>query len=91
MIQMLSNTTMDAPFFIAQGFHRPHIPYIFPKQFEQYYPNETVRFVVPTVNTLLLSIELLAVVHVISFSCLQIWSTTAWLGHYKRCACDGTA
>ena len=32
MIQLLSNTTMDAPFFIAQGFHRPHIPYIFPKQ-----------------------------------------------------------
>ena len=26
MIQLLSNTTMDAPFFIAQGFHRPHIP-----------------------------------------------------------------
>ena len=45
MIQMLSNTTMDAPFFIAQGFHRPHIPYIFPKQFEQYYPNESVKYV----------------------------------------------
>jgi len=32
VLQMLSNTTMNAPFFIAQGFHRPHIPYIYPKQ-----------------------------------------------------------
>ena len=26
------------------GFHRPHIPYIFPKQFEQYYPNDTIKY-----------------------------------------------
>ena len=24
----------DAPFFLAAGFHRPHIPYVYPKEFE---------------------------------------------------------
>ena len=29
---------------IAQGFHRPHIPYLHPIEFEQYYPNESVKY-----------------------------------------------
>ena len=43
-IRLLSNSTMAAPFFIAQGFHRPHIPYLHPKEFAQYYPNESVKY-----------------------------------------------
>ena len=43
-IRLLSNSTMAAPFFIAQGFHRPHIPYLHPKEFAQYYPNDTVKY-----------------------------------------------
>lgn len=76
MIQILSNTTMDAPFFIAQGFHRPHIPYIFPKQFEQYYPNETVKYVG---DSFFLYLALL-LSHLLER--LQVWPRTAWLGHY---------
>lgn len=27
------------PFFIAVGFHKPHLPFVFPKSFLQYYPS----------------------------------------------------
>jgi hypothetical protein len=35
---------MNTPFFIACGFHRPHVPWLYPKQFEQYYPLEEVPY-----------------------------------------------
>ena len=38
-LRLLGNSTMGAPFFVAQGFHRPHFPWLHPKGFEDYYPN----------------------------------------------------
>eukprot|EP00911_Craspedida_sp_UC1_P002859 UC1_evm4s2093 len=34
----------EKPFFLAVGFHRPHIPYIYPKQFDAFYPNESIVY-----------------------------------------------
>ncbi|KAL4232297.1 hypothetical protein ACF0H5_009868 [Mactra antiquata] len=31
------------PFFIAVGFHRPHLPFVFPESFLQYYPKNSVK------------------------------------------------
>lgn len=31
------------PFFVAVGFHRPHLPFVFPYSFQQYYPVESVQ------------------------------------------------
>lgn len=31
------------PFFIAVGFHRPHLPFVFPESFLKYYPDENIR------------------------------------------------
>ncbi|XP_052771255.1 iduronate 2-sulfatase-like [Mya arenaria] len=31
------------PFFIAVGFHRPHLPFVFPESYLQYYPEEQIR------------------------------------------------
>jgi iduronate 2-sulfatase len=44
-VEWIKNASQyDTPFFLAVGFHRPHIPYVYPKQFEKYYPNESVKF-----------------------------------------------
>eukprot|EP01043_Picozoa_sp_COSAG02_P013613 COSAG02_NODE_548_length_20472_cov_5.958524_3_plen_277_part_00 len=43
-ITYLSNSTMAAPFFLAQGFHRPHFPYLHPKEFADFYPNDTISY-----------------------------------------------
>jgi iduronate 2-sulfatase len=44
-VEWIKNASQyDSPFFLAVGFHRPHIPYVYPKQFEQYYPNESIKF-----------------------------------------------
>lgn len=31
------------PFFVAVGFHRPHLPFVFPASFMQYYPQSDVK------------------------------------------------
>ncbi|XP_053381970.1 iduronate 2-sulfatase-like [Mercenaria mercenaria] len=31
------------PFFIAVGFHRPHLPFVFPESFLKYYPDDNIR------------------------------------------------
>ena len=31
------------PFFIGVGFHRPHLPFVFPKSFLKYYPENQIR------------------------------------------------
>jgi iduronate 2-sulfatase len=35
--------TPQQPFFLAVGFHKPHLPFVFPEEFLQYYPQETVH------------------------------------------------
>ena len=32
------------PFFLACGFHRPHIPWVYPEQFNKHYPAESVEY-----------------------------------------------
>ena len=33
----------DKPFFLAVGFHKPHLPFVFPAEFLKYYPIESVQ------------------------------------------------
>ncbi|CAH1787732.1 unnamed protein product [Owenia fusiformis] len=33
----------DKPFFLAVGFHKPHLPFVFPERFLKYYPKEVIR------------------------------------------------
>ncbi len=33
----------DKPFFLAVGFHKPHLPFVFPAEFIKYYPIESVQ------------------------------------------------
>jgi iduronate 2-sulfatase len=35
--------TGEHPFFVAVGFHRPHLPFVFPEEFLQYYPEEDIQ------------------------------------------------
>ena len=35
--------TGGKPFFLAVGFHRPHLPFDFPESFLQYYPEASIR------------------------------------------------
>lgn len=35
--------TGEQPFFVAVGFHKPHLPWVFPKSFLDYYPEEDIR------------------------------------------------
>ena len=31
------------PFFLAVGFHKPHLPFVFPERFLEYYPEDLIR------------------------------------------------
>ena len=31
------------PFFLAVGFHKPHLPFVFPKRFLDYYPQSSIH------------------------------------------------
>ena len=31
------------PFFVAVGFHKPHLPFVFPEEFLEYYPRDDVH------------------------------------------------
>jgi len=31
------------PFFLSVGFHKPHLPWVFPEEFYQYYPEESIE------------------------------------------------
>ena len=31
------------PFFLAAGFHKPHLPFIFPEEFLDFYPEESIK------------------------------------------------
>ncbi len=33
----------NKPFFMAVGFHKPHLPFVFPSEFIRYYPSESVQ------------------------------------------------
>ena len=35
--------TGEKSFFVAVGFHRPHLPFDFPQSFLQYYPEARIR------------------------------------------------
>ena len=38
------NSTADYyPFFLAVGFHRPHLPFVFPESVFKYYPKEDIK------------------------------------------------
>jgi len=47
-IETLTKLAPDAisgktPFFVAVGFHKPHLPFVFPKSFLEYYPMDNIR------------------------------------------------
>ena len=42
VIEFLENYSGEKPFFLAVGFHLPHLPFIFPSDFIKYYPLENV-------------------------------------------------
>merc|ERR1711964_623802 len=33
----------NKPWFLAVGFHKPHLPFIFPESFLKYYPKDEVK------------------------------------------------
>ena len=35
--------TGEQPIFVAVGFHKPHLPFVFPKKFLDFYPRESIR------------------------------------------------
>ena len=35
--------TGEQPVFVAVGFHRPHLPFVFPEKFKDYYPEASIR------------------------------------------------
>lgn len=40
---MSTQLDADQPFFLAVGFHKPHLPFIFPESFLDMYPNSSIR------------------------------------------------
>ena len=47
-VQTLKNLSQkalagDQPFFVAVGFHKPHLPFIIPEEFLSYYPEADIR------------------------------------------------
>ncbi|KAK3099006.1 hypothetical protein FSP39_025192 [Pinctada imbricata] len=47
-IKVLQNVASDAksgkkPFFVAVGFHKPHLPFVFPDTMLQYYPTDSIH------------------------------------------------
>lgn len=38
MLQQFKDSNLSKPFFLAVGFHKPHIPYKFPEEFLKLYP-----------------------------------------------------
>ncbi|KAK3097190.1 hypothetical protein FSP39_007306 [Pinctada imbricata] len=47
-MEVLKNVAPDAksgkkPFFVAVGFHKPHLPFVFPDKMLQYYPKESIH------------------------------------------------
>ena len=47
-VQVIKNVSAKAltgeqPFFVAVGFHKPHLPFIFPEEFLQYYPEDQIK------------------------------------------------
>ena len=41
-MKFLASLKGDKPFFLAVGFHKPHLPFIFPADFIKYYPPEKI-------------------------------------------------
>ena len=41
--QLAPKAKQGQPFFLAVGFHRPHLPFQFPESFLQYYPEDSIR------------------------------------------------
>ena len=35
--------TGEQPFFVAVGYHKPHLPFVFPEEFLQYYPVSSIH------------------------------------------------
>ena len=35
--------TGEQPFFLAVGFHKPHLPFVFPEEYMQYYPKGSIK------------------------------------------------
>jgi len=42
MLKFFEKNMTDKPFFLAVGFHKPHIPYKFPKEYLDLYPIEQI-------------------------------------------------
>ena len=43
-VQKLKKLTIeDKPFFLAVGFHKPHLPFVFPAEFIKHYPQEVIQ------------------------------------------------
>ena len=43
IVTMERLSKQEKPFFMAVGFHKPHLPFVFPKEFLEKYPEDSIR------------------------------------------------
>ena len=60
----------EQPFFVAVGFHKPHLPFLFPARFMNYYPKDVFSF--PTMHMHQLVCQKMRGLILMNYACMPI-------------------